>query len=138
VMRPVDKSPAPMDHRGILSRAPARMPAGGQRSHLRKRASIMVQIVSRGDSFIVRLACTVCGERCRLSELWLGFPPGEFVQGQWVHDTCVSGKAEATFGSKRIVLMRGSDALRRVAESLDDGAADPVLARQRPRVRAKA
>jgi hypothetical protein len=96
-----------------------------------------VQIVNRGDSFIVRLACAVCGERCRLSELWLGFPPGEFVQGQWVHDTCVSGKAEATFGSKRIVLMRGADALRRVAESLDDASTHTALGRQRPRVAAK-
>lgn len=95
----------------------------------------MVQIFNRGDSFIVRLACTICGERCRLDQLWLAFPSGESVQGQWVHETCVSGKAEATFGSKRIVLMRGADALRRVAESLDDAA--DVSLRKRTRAAQK-
>ena len=98
--------------------------------HLRK-GSVMVQVLNRGEVFAVRLACTICGERCRLDQLWLAFPPGEAVQGAWVHRECTSGQVESAFGTRRLVLMRGRDALQRLAEALDDTADDPALARQR-------
>jgi hypothetical protein len=104
----------------------------------RRKGSIMVQVLNRGDTFAVRLACTICGERCRLNELWLGFPPGEIVRGEWLHKSCVDGKIHTVFGGKRVVLMRGLDALQRLAEALDDTADHPALACKRPLVTAKA
>ena len=90
----------------------------------------MVQILNRGDVFTVRLACTICGERCRLDELWLAFPPGEEVDGYWVHRECtLLGRMASVFGVRRLVLMRGEDALRRVAEGLEE-AADPALVKR--------
>jgi hypothetical protein len=98
----------------------------------------MIQVVNRGETFAVRLACKMCGERCRLEDLWLGFPPGEAVQGEWLHRRCADGHVQELFGTRRIVMMRGIDAIRRLAEALQDVDDDPALARQRPRVRAKA
>jgi hypothetical protein len=138
VTSPIDKPSMPMDHRGILSRASGRSHRRITRGKHLCKGSIMVQVVNSGETFAIRLACTLCGERCRrLDELWLAFPPGEAVQGQWVHRACVSGRVESAFGTKRVVLMNGFEALRRVAQSLQDVDDDPALARQRPRVRAK-
>ena len=97
----------------------------------------MVQVLHRGETFAVRLACKICGERCRLDDLWLGFPPGEAVQAEWLHRRCADGHVQELFGTRRIVMMRGLEALRQLAQSLQDGADDSALARQRPRVRAK-
>jgi hypothetical protein len=97
----------------------------------------MVQVLNRGETFAVRLACTICGERCRMDELWLAFPPGEAVEGEWVHRECTSGRIESVFGTRRVTLMRGLEAIRQLAAALDEAADHPALARQRPRVRAK-
>jgi hypothetical protein len=72
-----------------------------------------------------------------MDKLWLAFPPGEAVEGQWVHRDCVSSRVESAFGTKRIVLMRGDATLRQLAASLHAAAADPALARQQPRRPAK-
>jgi hypothetical protein len=82
----------------------------------------MVQVLNRGESFVVRLACTICGERGKLGDLWLAFPPGEDVEGQWTHRRCVEGRVESAFGTKRLVLMNGHEALKRLAGVLDDSA----------------
>jgi hypothetical protein len=53
-----------------------------------------------------------------------------------VHSECTSRQIESAFGTKRVVLMNGLEALRRLAESLQDSA-DPGLTRQRLRATVK-
>ena len=71
-----------------------------------------------------------------MEDLWLGFPPGEAVQGEWLHRRCADGHVQALFGTRRIVMMRGIDAIRRLAEALQGIDDDPALARKRPRAKA--
>jgi hypothetical protein len=46
-----------------------------------------------------------------------------------MHRRCTSGQVEAAFGVKRVVLLQGVEAMRRVAEGLDE-AADVDLVKQ--------
>jgi hypothetical protein len=94
----------------------------------------MVQVVNHPDAFRLLWCCRVCRQRCTLNDLWLVFPVGSAVEGVWVHRRCVEGRVEALFGTRRITLMRGLDALRQLAASLEDASANLALARQRPRV----
>jgi hypothetical protein len=125
----IDKTRPSGYDRGMLSRASGREQGRVGHGCCRGRGLRMVRVINRGDSFFVRLPCRICGERCRLSALWLAFPPGEEVDGYWVHRDCVSSRVESTFGVRRLVLMRGEDALRRVAEGLEE-AADPSLVKR--------
>ena len=134
----IDKSRVPMDHRGILSRASGHRHGRARQGVHPRKVRPMVQVLNRGETFAVRLACTICGERCRLEDLWLGFPPGEAVQAEWLHRRCADGHVQALFGTRRIVMMRGIDAIRRLAEALQGIEDDPALAHTRLRVRAKA
>jgi hypothetical protein len=98
----------------------------------------MVQIVNHPERFELRWCCRICGQRCSLDTLWLAFPQGNAVEGEWGHRECTSGRIESVFGTRRVTLMRGLDAIRQLATSLEDAAANPALARKQPRVRAKA
>ena len=89
----------------------------------------MVQIINRAESFLVRLVCALCGEKCRADDFWLAFPPGDVAEGRFVHRRCTSGRLESAFGVKRVVLLQGVEAMKRVAESLDT--ADPALVKRK-------
>jgi hypothetical protein len=99
----------------------------------------MVRVTNHPESFTLQWCCKLCGEKCTLDQLWLAFAPGETAIAEWVHRQCVSGQVEFAFGCKRVVLMNGHEALRRLAASLQDSH-DPDLARQRrmPTAKAKA
>ena len=87
----------------------------------------------KSQSFLVRWMCTICGHKLSKTTMFLAFPPAEGTsEGQWVHRTCADGNLERHFGVRRVVLMRGEDALRHLIRALDD-ASDPALARKQPR-----
>jgi hypothetical protein len=93
----------------------------------------MVKVINTESSFRLEWCCRLCGRKCTLDELWLAIPRGQQVEAQWAHRTCltgVNGQIEAVFGSQRVAMMRGIDALRQLASSLQDSR-DPALARQR-------
>jgi hypothetical protein len=145
VMRPIDKSPAPMDHRGILSRASGRSHRRIARGDWQCMGWSMVRVINQSDTFRLEWCCRLCGGKCTLNQLWLAIPRGEQVEAQveaqWAHRPCIDalgGRVKSTFGTHRITLMRGIDAIRRLAESLEDATDDPALARQQPRRLAKA
>jgi hypothetical protein len=96
----------------------------------------VVQIINRAESFLVRLVCALCGEKCRADDFWLAFPPGDVAEGRFVHRRCTSGRLESAFGVKRVVLLQGAEAMKRVAESLDE-AADPALVKRPKAARAR-
>jgi hypothetical protein len=99
----------------------------------------MVTIVNHPERFELRWCCRICGRRCSLDTLWLAFPQGRAVEGEWVHRECTSGgRIESVFGTRRVTLMRGLEAIRQLATSLEDAADNPALARQQPRRPAKA
>jgi hypothetical protein len=93
----------------------------------------MVQITNHPDAFRLRWCCQICRQRCSLKTLWLAFPQGDAVEGVWVHRECTAGRMESVFGTRRVTLMRGLDAIRQLAAALEDPADHPALARQRPR-----
>jgi hypothetical protein len=135
----IDKSWVQVLPRRHLSRTSGRKHSRiGQGAHPCKGA-IMVRVTNHPESFNLQWRCKLCGEKCTLDQLWLAFAPRETAIAEWVHKQCVSGQVESAFGSKRVVLMNGHEALRRLAASLQDSR-DPALARQRPRgtVKAKA
>jgi hypothetical protein len=78
----------------------------------------MVRVHNRAAVFRLEWCCTLCQQQCRLDQLWLAFPPGEHVEGRWIHRGCLDGRVADLFGTARVVLMRGIDALQRLAESL--------------------
>jgi hypothetical protein len=99
----------------------------------------MVRVINRSDTFRLEWCCRLCGRKCTLDQLWLAIPRGEMVEAQWAHRDCLDGlggRVKSTFGTHRITLMRGIDAIRRLAESLEDSRV-PTLTRQRPRAVAK-
>jgi hypothetical protein len=137
----VDKTSVPMDHRGILSRASGRSHRRIARGDWQCTGWSMVRVINRSDSFRLEWCCRLCGRKCRLSELWLVIPRGEHAEAQWAHRSCfdgLNGRLESVFETHRVTLMRGINAIEQLAQSLQDVDDDPALARQRPRVRAKA
>jgi hypothetical protein len=101
----------------------------------------VVRVINHPSAFELRWCCKICHERCSLESLWLAFAPGNAVEAQeaqWVHRSCVEGRVAAVFGSKRITLMRGYEALKQLATSLHDVTTDPAMRRQQPGPAAKA
>lgn len=79
----------------------------------------MVRVYQRAEVFRLEFCCAICQRRCRrLAQLWLAFPVGEQVEGRWVHRECTSGQVLAVFGTKRVTLMQGEEALKRLASAL--------------------
>jgi len=78
----IDNPPCECYHGRVVSRASGHRHGQARRGVHPRKVLPMVQVLNCGKTFAVRLACTICGERCWLDELWLAFPPGEAVQGQ--------------------------------------------------------
>ena len=133
----IDNPPRECYHERGVSRGSGRYHGRTERGEHPRKGSIMVKVTNHPSTFELRWCCKICRERCSMDTLWLAFPRGSVVEGQWVHRGCVDGRVHDFFG-RRVVLMRGVDALRQLAQSLHDVADDPALARQRPLVRAKA
>ena len=52
--------------------------------------------------------------------LWLAFAStSEPTRGRWVHKPCVDGQAAELFNTPHIVMMRGLEAIRQLAEALN-------------------
>jgi hypothetical protein len=69
-----------------------------------------------GDVF---LCCDVCKRPLRLASSWLAFRPDQqLTEGRWVHKDCLDGTVETLFGQRRVTLLRGTEALQKVAASL--------------------
>ncbi len=101
----------------------------------------MVRVVNRSDSFRLEWCCRICGRKCTLDQLWLAIPRGEMVEAQWAHRACLeglNGRMESVFGTRRVTLMRGINAIEQLAQSLQDVNDDPALARKQPRRTANA
>jgi hypothetical protein len=102
----------------------------------------VVQVQNHPDAFRLLWCCQICRKRCSLESLWLAFPQmthGDAgVEGVWIHRGCLSGSVESVFRTKRVTLMRGLEAIRHLAASLEDAADHPAMRRQRPGPAAKA
>lgn len=78
----------------------------------------MIRIHNRAEVFSIEMCCCICLERITLDQLFLAFPAGDRSEGRWVHRPCTMGHVREIFGTSRITLMAGREALKRLAESL--------------------
>ena len=81
---PIGKSVLQMPHGDCCQVSGGYHRRVGRGEHLCMGWSV-VQIVNHPERFELRWCCRICGRRCSLDTLWLAFPQGTAVEGQWVH-----------------------------------------------------